>query len=198
MGLDGGTIITRSDILRGSSWDVANADGGASTSTRGGQVGDSYVHKRRRIDPAVRKEDNALWRFCVFICHSPPPSETRSRVFTRGCAAPTLRSDARSSGRRARSRANPYAPRSCAARWEDFTIRQGARVKMRKWGGRRWWKPKNYRHNCVVPSFTSLQIYTCRRDRANQPATLRTGDSAGAHAGQERRVHVGGGDVRLR
>jgi hypothetical protein len=63
MGLDGGTIITRSDILRGSSWDVANADGGASTSTRGGQVGDAYVHKRRRIDPAVGRRGSSTFSF---------------------------------------------------------------------------------------------------------------------------------------
>lgn len=39
MGLDGGTIATRSDILRGQSWRLANADGGSVRSTRGGQLG---------------------------------------------------------------------------------------------------------------------------------------------------------------
>ncbi|KAG1670813.1 hypothetical protein FOA52_003404 [Chlamydomonas sp. UWO 241] len=36
MGLDGGTVITRSDVLRGQSWRVASADN--SHSTRGGNV----------------------------------------------------------------------------------------------------------------------------------------------------------------
>ena len=38
MGLDGGTIATRSDLLRRSSWRLANHDDGAARSTRGGQL----------------------------------------------------------------------------------------------------------------------------------------------------------------
>lgn len=38
MGLDGGTFATRSDLLRRSSWRLANTDGGAHRSTRGGQL----------------------------------------------------------------------------------------------------------------------------------------------------------------
>lgn len=64
MGLDGGTIISRSDILRGQSWDVANADGGASTSSRGGQLSAGKVHTgRRRVDPAERRR--ARWSHCA-------------------------------------------------------------------------------------------------------------------------------------
>lgn len=64
MGLDGGTIISRSDILRGQSWDVANADGGASTSSRGGQLSAGKVHTgRRRADPAERRR--ARWSHCA-------------------------------------------------------------------------------------------------------------------------------------
>ena len=64
MGLDGGTIISRSDILRGQSWDVANADGGASTSSRGGQLSAGKVHTgRRRVDPAERRR--AAWSHCA-------------------------------------------------------------------------------------------------------------------------------------
>ena len=37
-GLDGGTIATRTDLLRRSSWRLANNDGGAQRSTRGGQL----------------------------------------------------------------------------------------------------------------------------------------------------------------
>ncbi|KAL1524973.1 hypothetical protein AB1Y20_019849 [Prymnesium parvum] len=40
MGLDGGTICTRTDLLRGASWRLANHDGGAHRSTRGGQLSD--------------------------------------------------------------------------------------------------------------------------------------------------------------
>ena len=39
MGLDGGTIVTRTDHLRRASWRLANNDGGANRSTRGGQLG---------------------------------------------------------------------------------------------------------------------------------------------------------------
>lgn len=38
MGLDGGTIATRTDLLRRSSWRLANHDGGGQRSTRGGQL----------------------------------------------------------------------------------------------------------------------------------------------------------------
>ena len=38
MGLDGGTIATRTDLLRRASWRLANSDGGAQRSTRGGQL----------------------------------------------------------------------------------------------------------------------------------------------------------------
>lgn len=52
MGLDGGTIASRTDILRGSSWDVANASHGrgAKASSRGGAIGASYVHKSERLE----------------------------------------------------------------------------------------------------------------------------------------------------
>ena len=40
MGLDGGTIATRTDLLRGASWRLANHDGGAHRSTRGCQLSD--------------------------------------------------------------------------------------------------------------------------------------------------------------
>jgi hypothetical protein len=46
MGLDGGTVITRSDVLRGSSWRLANSNaGGGGTSTRGGAVSTSQVYR---------------------------------------------------------------------------------------------------------------------------------------------------------
>ena len=48
MGLDGGTYITRSDILRGQSWAVANAD--STRSTRGGAINASTTFKRRQLD----------------------------------------------------------------------------------------------------------------------------------------------------
>lgn len=51
MGLDGGTIASRTDILRGSSWDVANASRGrGQASSRGGAIGTSYVHESERVE----------------------------------------------------------------------------------------------------------------------------------------------------
>ena len=52
MGLDGGTYITRSDILRGQSWDMATADN--SRSTRGGNVASTL--KRKRIDTHTSRQ----------------------------------------------------------------------------------------------------------------------------------------------
>ena len=49
MGLDGGTYITRSDVLRGASWALSTAD--MSRSSRGGNVQAGTVFKRRRLDP---------------------------------------------------------------------------------------------------------------------------------------------------
>ena len=49
MGLDGGTYITRSDVLRGASWALSTAD--TSRSSRGGNVQAGTVFKRRRLDP---------------------------------------------------------------------------------------------------------------------------------------------------
>jgi hypothetical protein len=46
MGLDGGTIISRNDVLRGSCWDLNKADN--SRSSRGGSV--SGIYKRRKLD----------------------------------------------------------------------------------------------------------------------------------------------------
>lgn len=47
MGLDGGTIATRTDLLRRASWRLANRDGGAQRSTRGGQM----CHPRAALAP---------------------------------------------------------------------------------------------------------------------------------------------------
>jgi hypothetical protein len=47
MGLDGGTIISRSDVLRGASWELSQAD--TSHSTRGGTVGTATVYKKRKL-----------------------------------------------------------------------------------------------------------------------------------------------------
>jgi hypothetical protein len=59
MGLDGGTIITRSDVLRGQSWDVAQAD--TSRSTRGGSV--NFRTSAPRADAA--DERAAKWTTCA-------------------------------------------------------------------------------------------------------------------------------------
>ena len=58
MGLDGGTYITRSDVLRGQSWELNKNEG--SRSTRGGAV--TGVYKRAQLDPRAAK-----WVFQTFI-----------------------------------------------------------------------------------------------------------------------------------
>lgn len=49
MGLDGGTYITRSDVLRGQSWELATADN--SRSTRGGNASTTAAKDRNVVDP---------------------------------------------------------------------------------------------------------------------------------------------------
>ena len=53
MGLDGGTYITRSDVLRGQSWELSTADN--SRSTRGGNASTSAAKTRKTIDPRTAK-----------------------------------------------------------------------------------------------------------------------------------------------
>lgn len=54
MGLDGGTYITRSDVLRGQSWELNKAEN--SRSTRGGAV--KGVHKKAKLDPKLERYSN--------------------------------------------------------------------------------------------------------------------------------------------
>lgn len=51
MGLDGGTYITRSDVLRGQSWELNKAEN--SRSTRGGAV--TGTHKKAKLDPKLER-----------------------------------------------------------------------------------------------------------------------------------------------
>ena len=51
MGLDGGTYITRSDVLRGQSWELNKAEN--SRSTRGGAV--TGTHKKPKLDPKLER-----------------------------------------------------------------------------------------------------------------------------------------------
>lgn len=53
MGLDGGTYITRSDVLRGQSWELAQADN--SRSTRGGNASTSAARTRNFVDARTAK-----------------------------------------------------------------------------------------------------------------------------------------------
>ncbi|KAL4451962.1 hypothetical protein ABPG75_007624 [Micractinium tetrahymenae] len=59
MGLDGGTIITRNDVLRRSCADLCNAD--TSRSSRGGAI--RGVHKRRQLDAKTAKVTQ--WSTCA-------------------------------------------------------------------------------------------------------------------------------------
>ena len=58
MGLDGGTVISRSDVLRGASWDVAQSD--ASRSSRGG-----VTRLRTAERPHESVADDARWHCCA-------------------------------------------------------------------------------------------------------------------------------------
>lgn len=60
MGLDGGTYITRSDVLRGQSWELATADN--SRSTRGGNASTSAAKDRNAVDPRTVK--STKWSTC--------------------------------------------------------------------------------------------------------------------------------------
>ncbi|KAK9815355.1 hypothetical protein WJX72_002239 [[Myrmecia] bisecta] len=61
MGLDGGTYITRSDVLRGQSWALSQSD--TSRSTRGGVVSSSTVLLPKRLD--VSTERAVKWSTCT-------------------------------------------------------------------------------------------------------------------------------------
>ena len=63
----GGTIISRSDVLRGASWDVASADEGA-RSTRGGQVSNSYRRRRETADARCAAGACASAHCLVHVC----------------------------------------------------------------------------------------------------------------------------------
>lgn len=59
MGLDGGTYITRSDVLRGQSWELNKAEN--SRSTRGGAV--TGTHKKAKLDPKLERQTK--WSTCA-------------------------------------------------------------------------------------------------------------------------------------
>lgn len=63
MGLDGGTYITRSDVLRGQSWDMATAD--KSRSTRGGNVTSTLKRKQMDTTTARQMPSNSLMLACA-------------------------------------------------------------------------------------------------------------------------------------
>ncbi len=61
MGLDGGTVISRSDVLRGASWDVSQRD--TTRSTRGGSVATGQASTS---DSAVKEAERvAAWTTCT-------------------------------------------------------------------------------------------------------------------------------------
>jgi len=80
MGLDGGTYITRTDVLRGQSWAYTQAD--STRSTRGGAAGASTVYRPRQMDQQTER-----WACSVVtshqqcramsVCSSIPPFQLR-------------------------------------------------------------------------------------------------------------------------
>ena len=70
MGLDGGTIPTRTDILRGASWSLANtsAGGGSNRSTRGGNFGGTSTGRNQLDQTTQIASDHgraARWESCA-------------------------------------------------------------------------------------------------------------------------------------
>lgn len=66
MGLDGGTLATRSDLLRRSSWRLTHSDGGASRSTRGGQLGASDALATSGLETRNRRQEAVdAWATCA-------------------------------------------------------------------------------------------------------------------------------------
>ena len=80
MGLDGGTIPTRSDILRGQSWRLANNDAGAQRSTRGGQLTATGALATAGLEHRDRRQDAADgWAMCA-LAGTPLPNKPGSVV----------------------------------------------------------------------------------------------------------------------
>ena len=82
MGLDGGTYITRSDVLRGQSWELAQADN--SRSTRGGNASTSSAKIRNKVDVRTAKYVVATLKLIlnVQIVLSPSVSQCRLTVLS--------------------------------------------------------------------------------------------------------------------
>jgi hypothetical protein len=78
MGLDGGTIISRSDVIRGQSWRVNEADS-SSRSTRGGQV--RQAHLLRKLVGTLSSELSLLvaWPISVWLLIDLEKSSGRSK-----------------------------------------------------------------------------------------------------------------------
>lgn len=69
MGLDGGTKITRSDVLRGQSWRLTNAD--TSRSTRGGSIPTAELLKEQQLEKSLHRE--IKWTTCALSEQSLEP-----------------------------------------------------------------------------------------------------------------------------
>lgn len=82
MGLDGGTYITRSDVLRGQSWELAQADN--SRSTRGGNASTCAARTRNIVDARTAKYVAATLRLVLKVqtILSPCVSQCRLTIFS--------------------------------------------------------------------------------------------------------------------
>ena len=88
MGLDGGTIVTRTDVLRGSSWRLANQDDGRQRSTRGGQL--TATGALLRDAAADRDAAYNRWSCCALSGRSPSrPARTSSLTSSANCSSAT-------------------------------------------------------------------------------------------------------------
>lgn len=82
MGLDGGTYVSRTDVLRRQSWALAQADGGANRSTRGGAVTDSATYRPRAMDAQLARctHNHILSYSTALVCTRPNAGLARTQL----------------------------------------------------------------------------------------------------------------------
>ncbi len=82
MGLDGGTYVSRTDVLRRQSWALAQADGGANRSTRGGAVTDSATYRPPAMNGQLRRctHDRFFSYFTAVVCSRPNAELSRTQL----------------------------------------------------------------------------------------------------------------------
>jgi len=92
MGLDGGTIASRTDVLRRASWRLATKDGGAHRSTRGGQLGAVEATAASGVEGRSRLLDETdAFSTCALSGTALPPCPAPGQVVACGLGQLYLR-----------------------------------------------------------------------------------------------------------